>query len=209
MSKKKYQASNANIAPPEVRVEGWATVVEQLVNISLLVALVAYMLMPAMLGEHVFKTLAIGAGLPAEGDVVLTLAQAKARGLFWFSALSISLASYAALYTILWASVASFGKPNLRYLVSSILCVSISSGDLVRMAAARTPLPEGAEVPVVYMSVWIDIPGIASSGFLQGLQYSVLAPFTLIGLAGVVLALYRIGKARLDRRLAARTSMKR
>lgn len=200
----KYKASNSNVPPPAARVETWASTVETMVSFALLFSLVAYMLLPAMLGQHLFATLAAAAGAPTDGDVSLVLGQEKARGMFWFSALSVSLAGYAVVYLLVWAGVAAIGKPNLRYLVSSLLCVQICSGDLVRMASGRTPLPEQAEVPIVFMSGWVDIPGIASTGFLEGLQYSVLAPFTLVGIAGVVLSLYRIGKARIDRKLAAR-----
>lgn len=206
---KKYRASNENAPPPEVRIESWASVVEIMVGIGLFLALLSHVLLPAMLGEHVFTTLAVGAGEPTDGNISLTLDQGRARGMFWFSAVSISLAFYAAIYLVVWAAFAALRKPNLRYLVNSILCVSLSSGDMVRMAAARTPLPQGAEVPVVYMSSLVNIPGIASSGFLGGLQYSILAPFTLVGVAGIVLSLYRIGKSRLDRKLAAHNAGRR
>lgn len=206
---KKYKASNMNVPPLESRVDRWASVVEIMVSIGLLLAIVSYLLLPAMLGEYVFRTLASGAGDPTlVADINLTLDQEKARGLFWLSALSISLAGYAVLYFIIWAVTGALRMPNLRYLTASFLCVSVSSGDFVRMAAARVPLPEGAEVPVVYMSSFVDIPGIATSGFLEGLQYSALAPFMVVGLAGIVLSLYRMGKARLDRKLVARKALK-
>jgi len=206
---KKYRASNENAPPPEVRVETWASVIEIMVGIGLFLALLSYLMLPAMLGEHVFRTLAVGAGDPTNGNIIVNLDQGRARGMFWFSALSISLAFHAAIYLVVWAAFAVLRKPNLRFLVNSMLCVSLSSGDMVRMAAARTPLPQGAEVPVLPLSSLVNIPGIASSGFLGGLQYSVLAPFTLVGVAGIALSLYRIGKSRLDRKLAARNAGRR
>lgn len=206
---KKYTASNMNVPPVEARVDRWASVVEIMVSIGLLLAIVSYLLLPAMLGEHVFRTLASGAGDPSlVGDINVMLDQDKARGLFWFSALSISLAEYAVLYFIVWAIAGALRMPNLRYLTASFLCISVSSGDVVRMAAGRVPLPEGADVPVVFMSSFVDIPGIASSGFMEGLQYSALAPFMVVGGAGIILSLYRMGKARLDRKLVARKAMK-
>lgn len=207
---KKYVASNTNVPPPEVRVERWASVTEAMVSIGLVLALLTYLLLPAMLGEHVFKTVAEGTRSPlATAAVDITLTQADARGLFWLSALSMSLAGYAALYFLIWSGVSALPMPNFRYLVASGMLISVASGDIVRMASSRTPLPEGAEVPVVFMSQFVDIPGIASSGFLQGLQYSAIAPFTLVGVVGVIFALYRIGKSRLERKLEAQRQGRR
>jgi hypothetical protein len=174
-----------------------------MVSFALFVGLLAYIMLPAMLGEHVFSTIAAGAGAPGQGDVVVTLDQGTARGLLWVSALSITLASSAALHFLVWAGSTALRMPNFRFFVSSVLCVSVASGSLVRSAAAGAPLPKGADVPVLFLSGWVDIPGIASSGFIEGLHYSVLAPFTLVGVVGIVLALYRMGKARLDRKIEA------
>jgi hypothetical protein len=200
---RKYQASNQNAAPAHARVEGWASVVEVMVNFALFTGLLVYIMLPAMLGQHVFATVTAGAPAPAEGNVVVSLSQDIAKGLLWVSALSIGLAGAAALHFIIWAGAASLRKPNFRFFVSSCLCVSVASGSIVRSAATKFPLPEGAEVPVLFLSGWVDIPGLAASGFVEGLHLSVLAPFTLVGVIGIILALYRIGKARIDRKLEA------
>jgi hypothetical protein len=198
---RKYKASNQNAAPAHARIDRWCSVVEIMVSFALFAALLAYIMLPAMLGQHVFSTIATGAGAPGGGDVVVTLDQGAARGLLWVSALSIALASSAALHFIVWAGVTALRLPNLTFFVSSVLCVSVASGSLVRSAARQVPLPEGADVPVLFLSGWVDIPGIASSGFIEGLHYSVLAPFTAVGVVGIVLALYRMGKTRLDRKI--------
>ena len=129
---KKYRASNENAPPPEVRVETWASVIEIMVGIGLFLALLSYLMLPAMLGEHVFRTLAVGAGDPTNGNIIVNLDQGRARGMFWFSALSISLAFHAAIYLVVWAAFAVLRKPNLRFLVNSMLCVSLSSGEIGR-----------------------------------------------------------------------------
>jgi hypothetical protein len=200
---RKYKASNQNAAPAHARIDRWASTVEAMVSFALFVGLLVYIMLPAMLGQHVFSTVAAGAGTPGDGDVVVKLGQGEARGLLWVSALAITLASSAALHFIVWAGAAALRKPNLRFLVSSVLCVSVASGSIVRAAAAQFPLPAGADVPVLLLSGWVDIAGIAASGFVEGLHLSVLAPFTVVGVAGIVLALYRIGKARLDRKIEA------
>lgn len=200
---RKYHASNQNAAPVHARIDRWCSVVEGMVSFALFAGLLAYIMLPAMLGQHVFSTIATGAGTPGAGDVVVTLSQGAARGMLWLSALSITLASSAALHFIVWAGATALRMPNLRFFVSSVLCVSVASGSLVRAAGVRVPLPEGADVPVLFLSGWVDIPGIATSGFFEGLHHSVLAPFTVVGAAGIVLALYRMGKARLDRKLEA------
>jgi hypothetical protein len=200
---RKYQASNQNGAPKQDRIERWASVVEIMVSFGLCVGLIAYLVLPAMLGQHVFATIATGAGAPGQGPVVVTLEQGAARGLLWVSALSIAIAGSAALHFLIWAVVSSLRMPNFRFFVNSILCVSVASGSLVRTAAARVPLPEGADVPALFLSGLIDIPRIASSGFIEGLQHSILAPFTLVGVIGAIFALYRIGKARVDQKIDA------
>lgn len=200
---RKYKASNQNDAPVHARIDRWCSVIEVMVSFALFAGLLAYIMLPAMLGQHVFSTIATGAGTPGEGSVMVTLDQGTARGLFWVSALSIALASSVALHFIIWAGAAALRMSNLRFFVSSVLCVSVASGSLVRAAALRVPLPEGSDVPVLFLSGWVDIPGIATSGFLEGLHHSVLAPFTAVGAIGVFLALYRMGKARLDRKIEA------
>lgn len=199
----KYKASNQNDAPVHARIDRWCSVVEIMVSFALFVGMLAYIMLPAMLGQHVFSTITTGAGNPGDGDVIVTLEQGTARGLLWTSALSITLTSSVALHFMIWAGSTVLRMPNLRFFVSSVLCVSVASGSLVRAAALRVPLPEGADLPVLFLSGWIDIPGIATSGFLQGLHHSVLAPFTAVGAVGVFLALYRMGKARLDRKIEA------
>ncbi len=200
---RKYKASNQNVAPVHARIDGWCSVVEVMVSFALFAGLLVYIMLPAMLGQHVFSTIATGAGTPGEGDVVVTLDPGVARGLLWVSALSIALASSAALHFILWAGTTALRMPNLRFFISSVLCVSVASGSIVRSAAVRVPLPEDADVPTLFLSGWVDIPAIASSGFIEGLQYSVLAPFTAVGMIGIVLSLYRMGKARLDGKIEA------
>lgn len=199
----KYKASNQNDAPVHARIDRWCSVVEVMVSFALFAGLLAYIMLPAMLGQHVFSTIATGAGKPGEGSVMVTLDQGTARGLFWVSALAIALASSVAMHFIIWAGAAALRMPNLRFFVSSVLCVSVASGSLIRAAALRVPLPEGSDVPVLFLSRWVDIPGIATSDFLEGLHHSVLAPFTAVGAIGVFLALYRMGKARLDRKIEA------
>jgi hypothetical protein len=199
---RKYTASNQNVPPPEVVVGRWASIVETMVNFALCAALLVYAMVPAMLGKHVFGTLSAAIQGAPSGDVAFKLADPVAKEVMWISALSFSLSVYVALYVAIWALFSAFRWSNVRFFINSLLCVSVCSGEILRMVGAKLPLPPGVEAPILFLSGWVDIPMVATSGFLEGLRYSVLAPFTLVGMAGIVLALYRIGKARIDRKLA-------
>jgi hypothetical protein len=200
----KYTASNQNAAPAKAQIETWASTVEGMVSIGLFLALLSYLMMPAMMGGHIFSTLTSGLGLPKEGDLTLTLSQSEARGALWLSALSLPLATQALLYMIVWGVVSILPRwPNMRFLVASGLCVSVCSGHLIRSVGEQVPLPEGAEVPILLLSNWVDIPAIATHGFIDGLSYSVLAPFTVVGVLGIIFALYRMGRDRLESKIKA------
>lgn len=201
---KKYQASNQNTAPPSAaaRADSWAYVLEVMVSFALFVAMLAYLTAPAMIADHVFELFTLGMSVPKGAeDIVLTISQADAKELVWLCSYFVKLSGSIALYFIAYAVLTSLGWRNVRFLVNSMMLVSIASGDVLRSAARSIPLPEGAAAPKLFLSGSMDIPGVATAHFIEGMSHWVLAPFIFVGIAGVIMALYRIAKAQLDRKL--------
>lgn len=200
---KKYQASNQNPAPAAVRVENWASVVEIMVAVGLFAAALAYIVAPAMMGAYVFQVFTSGAPLPEGGkDVVVTLSKADAVTLVWLCAFFVKLSGYAVVYFVIYALFTLSGWKNLRFLVNSVMLTALASGDMLRSVGSSVKLPEGSEAPILALSGWFDMTAIATTGFIEGLRYSALAPFVLVGVAGIVMAAYRLSRAQLDKKLA-------
>lgn len=199
----KYTASNQNLAPARPLRKDWASVVEIMVSVGLLASLVSYLLFPAMIGGHVFRMIASAVADSAVGaeQVVLVLPSGDVKGLLWLCAFSTQLASVAVmLAVVLWAlPVRSF--PNVSLLAKAFVLALISSGDFVRSSSIK--LPEGATLPVLPMSGLVDLPAVATQSMLSGFAHNGLAPFLAVALAGIVVGLYRMGAARLSRKIAA------
>ena len=180
----------------------WAAVVERMVAVSLVLGMTAYLLSPVMMAGTTFEMLSAVPLVQTGDDVALTLTQGQARGLLWFNAFMLSLAGYVLFGFMAWVVSRMTPWRNLALLFSSCLSYAVCSGDLVRSAASRVRVPEGADIPVVYLSGWIDIPAVATSGYLEGMSHSALFPLSFAGAAGVALALYRIGRDNIRRRIS-------
>lgn len=206
---KKYQPSNQNVAPPAERVETWASVIEIMVSFALFLAAMVYLTVPAMIGAYVFEMFTSGVTIPkGADDIVMTITQADAKELVWLCAFFVKLSGSVCLYFIAYSVFTMLGWKNVRFIVNSLMLTAIASGDILRAVTRSIPLPEGADKPVLFLSGWVDIPGIATTGFLEGMQHSVLAPFMFVGVAGIVMGLYRLSKKQLEKKIGAYKSRK-
>ncbi|WP_327211224.1 hypothetical protein [Rhizobium leguminosarum] len=199
----KYKASNQNLPPVPSGQWNWASIVETMVSTGLLFSLVTYLLFPAMIGGHVFQlvTSATLATPDAGGVATITIHSADLKGLLWLCAFAAQLASVAMLVTVvIWAlPVKKF--PNVSFLAKSFVLALIASGDFVRSSALQ--LPEGATIPVLPMSGLVDLPAIANEGMIAGFAHNCLAPFLIVAVVGIGVGFYRMGAARLARKLAS------
>jgi hypothetical protein len=199
----KYKASNQNLPPVQSGQWNWTSIVETMVSAGLLFSLVAYLLFPAMIGGHVFQLVTSATiATPGAGDfATITISSADLKGLLWLCAFAAQLASVAMLVAVvIWAlPVKKF--PNVSFLAKSFVLALVASGDFVRSSAIQ--LPEGATIPVLPMSGLVDLPAIANEGMIAGFAHNCLAPFLLVAVVGIVVGFYRMGAARLARKLAA------
>lgn len=199
----KYKASNQNVPPAESRPSAFAAVVETMVSSGLLFSVVFYVLFPAMIGGHVFHVLTSLSSIPVDavGDVTVTLPAADAKGLLWLCAFAAQLAIVAMVTAVVLWLLPSRRFPNFALLVRSLVLLLAASGDLVRSAAVK--VPEGASLPILPLARWIDFPAVATEGLLPSLSHNAVAPFMLVGAAGMGVGFYRMGAHRISKRLAA------
>lgn len=197
----KYKASNQNVPPKESSATNWGRVVEIMVSAGLLASLAVYLLFPAMIGGHVFHLVTSSAlsAPDAAGNVTITLADGDLKGLLWLCAFAAQLASVAVLLALVLWTLPTRRYPNVSFLAKSFVLALIASGDFARSSAVQ--LPDGANVPLLPLSGIVDLPAVATEGMVAGLSHSSLAPFLLVALVGIGVGFYRLGAARIAKKL--------